>query len=137
MIPAWSRWDTGMPSFTAAKRRLPPAARRRGFRTITPACEVFLAALGKDLPDLFADPQLAKNLIGSLKDTAAKSVEKDIHDHKDLWQKKSPKEQEILQKQADSGLRAKEDIAPIVPPAPVRLSCAAGPGQRCHRNRPG
>jgi hypothetical protein len=90
------------------------------------SCEVFLAALGKDLPDLFADPELAKNLIGSLKDTAAKTVEKDIHDHKDLWQKKSPKEQDTLQKQAETWASRQRGHRTICPacasPALVRGS---------------
>ena len=65
------------------------------------SCEVFLAVLGKGLSDLFANPKLATKLVASLKDTAAKGVEQDVHAHRDLWQTKSPEEQEILQKQAE------------------------------------
>jgi hypothetical protein len=64
------------------------------------SCQVFLSVLGKDLADFFDDPELAKNMIASLRDTAAKSVEKDIHHQKALWLKKTPEEQKLLQEQA-------------------------------------
>jgi hypothetical protein len=64
------------------------------------SCQVFLRSLGKNLEDLFSDPKLAENMIASLQDTAAKSVEKDIYDHEGLWEKKRGDEQNELIEQA-------------------------------------
>jgi hypothetical protein len=61
---------------------------------------VFLRSLGKGLDDLFSDPKLAESMITALQDTAAKSVEKDIHDHKELWEKKGADERKTLTEQA-------------------------------------
>jgi hypothetical protein len=64
------------------------------------SCQAFLNSLGKVLEDLFSDSQLANEMIASLKDTAAKSVEKDIHAHKETWEKKDTQEQATLKEQA-------------------------------------
>jgi len=58
--------------------------------------------MGKGLGDLFSDPKLAEEMIASLKDTAAKSVKKDIHDHKESWEKKETIEKAVLKKQAET-----------------------------------
>jgi hypothetical protein len=58
--------------------------------------------MGKGLGDLFSDPKLAEEMIASLKDTAAKSVNKDIHDHKESWEKKETIEKAVLKKQAET-----------------------------------
>ncbi|MCC6263341.1 MAG: hypothetical protein IT169_07175 [Bryobacterales bacterium] len=64
------------------------------------SCQAFLASLGKALQDLFRDPKLAEQMIASLKDTAAKSVEKEIHVHKEKWGKTEQKQQTVLSGQA-------------------------------------
>lgn len=64
------------------------------------SCRVFLESMGKDLDDLFEDRELAENLIDSIQDTAAKSVEKDIEAHKKLWQEKNGDDQAASAQQA-------------------------------------
>lgn len=64
------------------------------------SCEVLLGSLGKSLPDLFADPDAAHDMILSLQDTAAKAVERDIRAHTQIWDQKSPEDQEAAKAQA-------------------------------------
>jgi hypothetical protein len=64
------------------------------------SCQAFLNSLGKPLEELFKDPKLAGEMIASLKDSAAKSVEKDIHDHAEIWGKKDADERDVLKDQA-------------------------------------
>jgi len=66
------------------------------------SCQVFLSSLEKGLADLFSDPKPAEEMIASIKDTAAKSVQKDIHDHAEMWEKKDTGEKQILKDQAET-----------------------------------
>jgi hypothetical protein len=64
------------------------------------SCDVLLRSMGKSLSDLFDNPKTAQDLIGSLKDTAAKAVEKDIEIHKQIWENKSAGERQTSLAQA-------------------------------------
>jgi hypothetical protein len=56
--------------------------------------------MGKGLEDAFSDPKLAADIIASLQDKAAKSVEKDIQASRQLWEAKGADEREALKEQA-------------------------------------
>jgi hypothetical protein len=64
------------------------------------SCEVLLRFMGKRLDDLFEDPQIAGDMIASLRDEAAKSVMNDIQIHKQLWESKSAEERKASVEQA-------------------------------------
>jgi hypothetical protein len=64
------------------------------------SCEAFLRSVGKSLGDLFDDPKTAEDMIGSLKDTAAKAVAQEIEAHKQIWGDKNPDERKACQAQA-------------------------------------
>lgn len=56
------------------------------------ACEVLLKSMDKGLSDMFPDAQGATEMIASLQDVAAKSVQKDINSHHNVWENSSEKE---------------------------------------------
>jgi hypothetical protein len=64
------------------------------------SCQVFLNSRGKGLEDLFSDPKLAEEMIASLKDTAAKSVTRDIHEHAEKWERMDTDAKATLKEQA-------------------------------------
>jgi hypothetical protein len=64
------------------------------------SCQVFLRSMGKNLEDLFSDPNLAEGMIMSLQDKAARSVEKEIATHRRPWEEMGEDERATLTEQA-------------------------------------
>lgn len=64
------------------------------------ACEEILKSMDKELKDLFSTPAEAKQIIDSLKDSAANEVTKDINAHKQVWSNKDNSEQSEASQQA-------------------------------------
>lgn len=67
------------------------------------ACKVMLESMGENLELLFGDNEakIAKTLIDSLQDEAAKSVNGTIKAHKTVWGGKSDAEKDILRKRSE------------------------------------
>lgn len=66
------------------------------------SCRVFLESMGRKLDDLFKKSKEAAELAASLKDTAAKAVDKDIDECRTKWQAKSANDREAALAQATS-----------------------------------
>ena len=64
------------------------------------ACTALLKSMDRELEDLVSDPASAREMIESLKDSAAKAVQKDIKDCEKVWLNKNGKEQEKASMQA-------------------------------------
>jgi hypothetical protein len=58
------------------------------------SCDVLLRFMGKGLADLFRDPTRAQQMIASLRDIAAEAVNKEIFEHRQIWDSKTPGERE-------------------------------------------
>ena len=65
------------------------------------ACsKVLIEAMGQTLQDVYSDVQQVEQMIDSIKDDAAKSVNQDINAHKKVWTNKNDKERERADDQA-------------------------------------
>jgi hypothetical protein len=64
------------------------------------ACHILLETMGKELADLFSNPDSASGMIDTLKDAAAKAVQKSINAHSEVWSSKSSEEKEEATAQA-------------------------------------
>ncbi len=67
------------------------------------ACKVLVESMGRQPNDLFTDLKIVKKMISSLKDTAARSVYRDICSHKKLWEEKTDKERQGASLDAEAG----------------------------------
>jgi hypothetical protein len=66
------------------------------------SCKVLLESMGNTLDDLFENSKEAEKLAASLKDTAAKAVEKEIKDCREKWEARSADERAASVTQAIS-----------------------------------
>jgi hypothetical protein len=66
------------------------------------SCKVLLESMGNTLDDLFENSKEAEKLAASLKDTAAKAVEKEIKDCREKWEARSADERAASVAQAIS-----------------------------------
>ena len=64
-------------------------------------CEVFLRFMGKNLDQFFRDSGDVQGVIAAMRDTAAKSVGKEIEAHKEAWEQKGPEGQKEARERAD------------------------------------
>ena len=71
------------------------------------ACEILVESMDRKLTDFVSDIAIAKKMIESLKDTAAKSVNQDINAHKIVWSNKT--EEERREASRDAQARATSD----------------------------
>ena len=62
--------------------------------------DILLESMGKSLDDVFHDPKTAREMILALQDTAAKAVQQEIENHKNLWMQRSPEDQKVALAQA-------------------------------------
>lgn len=66
------------------------------------ACDILLKSMGKTLDDFVAEPHKAREMIESLEDAAAKSVQQDIQAHSKVWLNKSDEDRAAALLQANT-----------------------------------